>query len=98
MAGLYTTMRPYSAKPCTTTSAQCRASLPKLGLLLSIGAVRHRAKLLAHTETRISEPDCPTLAEALSLPAAVVMYSYLAAVSHPGSVDYPARSFWKALW
>jgi hypothetical protein len=37
-AGIYGKKTPYSAKPSITTGARCRTSLPRLGLLLGMGA------------------------------------------------------------
>jgi len=49
MAGIYIgKKRPYSASPRITSRDRCRATLPRLDLLLGMGATSHRAKSRAN--------------------------------------------------
>jgi len=51
--------RAYSAKPSITSGDQCRASLPGLALLLSMGAASHRphARSLRPNATKATGPN-----------------------------------------
>jgi len=78
--------RAYSAKPSITSRDLCRASLPGLDLLLSVGAASHRphARSLRPNATQAIGPNpvpTRTLYEHPPLPPTLIVSNYLSASS-----------------
>jgi len=77
--------RAYSASPSITSGDQCRASLPGLALLLSMGAASHRphARSFRPKATQAIGPNpVPTMAAWESLKMAIFIVPLLLLFNH----------------